>query len=123
MYVSIPLIALCLTILSMTAAFGSWVAYRLVRRERAITETVPQLSAAVFGELDRSGRPIHRKGLEGKLEELDRRLRLVENRCEVIHAPALPHQPAFDGSATGPHRVVVIERQAESDSDKPPKSG
>lgn len=121
MYVSIPLIALCLTILSMTAAFGSWVAYRLVRRERAITETVPQLSAAVFGELDKSGRPIHRKGLEGKLEDLDRRLRLVEDRCAMTVHPAA--MSAFDGNSTGPQRVVVIERSAESDSDKPPKSG
>jgi hypothetical protein len=132
MYVSIPLIALALSLLTFAAAVISWFAARQARKDRVVTEKVPQLEAVVFGPPDQTGRPRREEGLEARVEALEAESksharRALTNARRIVRTQDFMVELVTNASSTGVedtgrHRVLrakLRELDDPLDSDPP----
>jgi len=135
MWVAAPLIAVTLSLLTAAVAVISWFAARQARKDRVLTETVPQLQAVVFGPQGQTGRPKREEGLEGRMEALERenvylkkQVRSNRRRIERTQAVVLdivsPQTPESGSPLdTGQFRALAARFQdldEPGDTDPPP---
>lgn len=136
MFVSIPLIALALSLATLTATVISWFAARQARKARALTETVPQLAAVVFGPADLLGRVKREEGLEVRVQELERtvkdhqryarsnRRRIERTQAVVLEIVSVPIGESSRPLDTGQYRAISARFQDldEPGDSEPPTS-
>lgn len=82
MHVSIPLIALLLSLSTVGWTILAWLIRRMERNQRIAAEDVPQLKAATFGPSDPTGLAKHEDGLIGRTEALERAVDDIRARVE-----------------------------------------
>lgn len=144
MHVSIPLIALLLSLSTVGWTTLVWLVRRMERNQRVMVEDVPQLRAVTFGPPDSTGLARHEEGLIGRAEALERavedlRARVERNgrrikrsqrvllnvagRVSAMHAPT-PSASPVRPEDTGRFAALVLDMGQDGDdddSDPPPE--